>query len=207
MKVDVKKIIGLLKKEYPESKIALHYKTPLDLLVATILSAQCTDVRVNQVTAALFKKYRSAKDYALADKSQFEDEIKSTGFFRNKAKSIIACAKVLVGEKKGKVPGSLSELVKLPGIGRKTANVILGSAFNVPGIVVDTHVKRLSYRLGLTKNTDPVKIEFDLMAIVPKHDWIHFSNALIFHGRKVCLARGPRCAECLLESICPKKGI
>lgn len=197
-------IIRILKKQYPQNKIALEYTDPAQLLVATILSAQCTDTRVNKVTEGLFKKYRTAKDYAEADVKVFEQEIKSTGFFRNKAKNIIACCKELVSKYNGKVPRTMDELVVLPGVGRKTANVVLGNGFGIPGIVVDTHVKRVSYRLGLTKNTDPEKIEFDLMKIIPKKEWIHFSNMLIFHGRRICVARKPKCNECALEGICPK---
>lgn len=197
-------IVKLLKKEYPINKIALEFVDPLQLLVATILSAQCTDERVNKVTPGLFKKYKTAHDYANAKLPVFEQEIKSTGFYKNKARSIINCCKELVEKYNGKVPDKMEELTKLPGVGRKTANVILGNAYGIPGIVVDTHVKRVSYRLGLTKNTDPEKIEFDLMKIIPKEDWAHFSNALIFHGRKICDARKPKCNECILEKYCPK---
>lgn len=200
-------IVKLLKKEYPQNKIALRYIDPLQLLVATILSAQCTDERVNKVTPGLFKKYKTAEDYANAKPPVFEQEIRSTGFYKNKAKSIVNCCKELMEKYNGKVPDKMEELTKLPGIGRKTANVILGHAFGISGIVVDTHVKRVSYRLGLTKNTDPVKIEFDLMKIIPKKDWIHFSNALILHGRRICAARRPRCNICILEKYCPKIGV
>lgn len=200
-------IIRLLKKEYPENKIALESENPLDLLVATILSAQCTDERVNKVTPILFKKYRTAGDYANAKPNVFEQEIKSTGFYKNKTKSIIACCKELANKYNGKVPDNIEDLTKLPGVGRKTANVVLGNAYGIPGIVVDTHAKRVSFRLGLTKNTDPEKIEFDLMKIIPKQDWIHFSNALIYHGRRVCDARKPKCDICALMGICPKVGV
>lgn len=200
-------IVKLLKKEYPQNKIALEYVDPLQLLVATILSAQCTDERVNKVTPGLFKKYRTAGDYADARLPVFEQEIRSTGFYKNKARSIINCCKELLEKYNGRVPDNLLELTKLPGVGRKTANVILGNAFGIPGIVVDTHVKRVSYRLGLTKNTDPEKIEFDLMKIIPKQDWIHFSNALILHGRRICAARKPRCSICIIEKDCPKIGV
>lgn len=176
----------------------------LQLLVATILSAQCTDERVNKVTPGLFKKYHSASDFANAKPQVFEQEIKSTGFYKNKTKSIISCCKELVSKYNGKVPDNITELTKLPGVGRKTANVVLGNAFGVPGIVVDTHVKRVSYRLGLTKNTDPEKIEFDLMKIIPKEQWIHFSNALIYHGRRTCVAKKPKCDICILQKYCQK---
>jgi endonuclease-3 len=192
----VKEIIKVLTKEIPDSRIALKFSNPLELLIATILSAQCTDVKVNQVTTGLFKKYRSAKDYAEADPAEFEEEIRPTGFYRNKAKSILKCCQELVVRFGGSVPKTLEELVTLPGVGRKTANVILGNAFGVPGIVVDTHVHRVSQRIGLTKNDDPVKIEFDLMEVVPKEEWTHFSNLLIWHGRKTCVARRPLCEIC-----------
>lgn len=200
-------IVKLLKKEYPQNRIALRYVDPLQLLVATILSAQCTDERVNKVTPGLFKKYKNVKDYADARLPVFEEEIRSTGFYKNKARNIINCCKELTEKYNGKAPDTMEELTKLPGIGRKTANVILGNAFGIPGIVVDTHVKRVSYRLGLTKNTDPEKIEFDLMKIMPKQDWIHFSNALILHGRRICIARKPKCNICILEKLCPKVGV
>lgn len=200
-------VIKILKKEYPVNRIALEFKDPLQLLIATILSAQCTDERVNKVTPGLFKKYKTARDYAEAELPVLEQEIKSTGFYKNKARSIVNCCKELVKKYNGKVPDKLEELVKLPGVGRKTANVILGNAYGIPGIVVDTHVKRVSYRLGLTKNTDPEKIEFDLMKIIPKQDWTHFSNALIYHGRNVCVARKPKCNICKLEKYCQKIGL
>ena len=200
-------IIALLKKRYPDAGCALHFKNPLELLVATILSAQCTDERVNKVTVDLFKKYKTAEDYARVKQEVLEKDIKSTGFFRNKAKSIVNCCKKIVQAHGGKVPATLDELVALDGIGRKTANVILGNAFGVPGITVDTHVKRVSYRLGLTKNQDPVKIEFDLMKLVPQKEWTHFSHLVIFHGRYTCVARKPLCAECVVEKLCPKAGL
>lgn len=175
--------------------------------MATILSAQCTDERVNKVTPILFKKYNCVRDYANADIKEFQKEIRSTGFYKNKAKSIINCCKELLARYNSLVPHELSELIKLPGIGRKTANVILGNCFGIPSIVVDTHVKRLSYRLGLTNNTDPEKIEFDLMGIIPKDNWIHFSNALIFHGRRICHARSPKCNICILGKYCPRQGV
>ncbi len=198
----VKEIIKILTKEIPDSRIALKFSNPLELLIATILSAQCTDVKVNQVTESLFKKYRSAKDYAEADLTQFEEDIRPTGFYRNKAKSIQRCCRGLVERFEGKVPKTLEELVTLPGVGRKTANVILGNAFHIPGIVVDTHVHRVSQRIGLTKKDDPAKIEFDLMEVVPKDEWTHFSNLLVWHGRRTCVARKPLCPQCPIRKWC-----
>jgi len=197
-------ILKRLHKIYPHPKIALNFTNPLELLVATILSAQCTDERVNAVTAELFRKYRSAKDYATADLAKFEQEIKSTGFYRNKAKSIIAACKAIVEKFHGEIPQSLDELVQLPGVGRKTANVLLGNAYGIAsGIVVDTHVRRVADRLGLSSETDPDKIEQDLMKLVPKRKWIDFGNQLIWHGRLICQARSPKCGECVLNDLCP----
>ena len=198
----VKKIIEILSKEIPDSKIALRFSNPLELLIATILSAQCTDVKVNQVTVDLFKKYRSAEDYTNSNLEELEEDIRPTGFYRNKAKSIQKCCQELVTRFGGKVPKTLEELVTLPGVGRKTANVILGNAFGIPGIAVDTHVHRVSQRIGLTKNDDPVKIEFDLMEIVPKEEWTHFSNLLIWHGRRTCIAKKPLCEICPIRKLC-----
>jgi endonuclease-3 len=198
----VKEMIKILSREIPNPAIALKFSNPFDLLIATILSAQCTDVKVNQVTANLFKRYRSAKDYAEAALSELEEDIRPTGFYRNKAKSIQKCCKELVARFGGKVPRTLEELVTLPGVGRKTANVILGNAFGIPGIAVDTHVQRVSQRIGLTKNQDPVKIEFDLMEVVPKEEWTHFSNLLIWHGRRTCVARRPLCEKCSVRKLC-----
>ena len=198
----VKEIIRILSKEIPDSRIALRFSNPLELLVATILSAQCTDVKVNQVTADLFKKYRSSKDYAEADLAELEEDLRPTGFYRNKAKSVRKCCQELVARFGGKVPQTMEEMVSLPGVGRKTANVILGNAFGIPGIVVDTHVQRVSQRIGLTKNDDPVKIEFDLMEIVPQEEWTHFSNLLIWHGRKTCVVRKPLCEICPIRKLC-----
>jgi endonuclease-3 len=197
-----KKIIKFLSKEIPDSRIALKFSNPLELLIATILSAQCTDVKVNQVTVELFRKYRSARDYAKANLVELEEDIRSTGFYRNKAKSIQRCCQVLVARFGGEVPTTLEDLVTLPGVGRKTANVLLGNAFGTPGIVVDTHVHRVSQRIGLTNNDDPVKIEFDLMEIVPKEEWTHFSNLLIWHGRKTCVAKKPLCEQCPIRKWC-----
>ncbi|MDD5643910.1 MAG: endonuclease III [bacterium] len=202
LKDRAKKIYGLLLAEYPGAKTELDFSNPLQLLVATILSAQCTDKRVNIVTARLFKKYGSAAAFAKADTGTLEQEIRSTGFFRNKARNIIACCKEIDRKYGGKVPSSMDELTGLPGIGRKTANVILGNVFGIPGIVVDTHVIRLSGRIGLTEETDPVKIEFDLMKIVGRNDRTMFSHLLVFHGRSICKARNPACYMCKIEKIC-----
>ncbi len=202
-----RRLLRELAKLYPDAKCALDYRNPLELLIATILSAQCTDVRVNMVTPALFARYRTAKDYAQADPGELEAMIQSTGFYRNKARNIIACCKQLVEKQDGEVPDTLEELVPLPGVGRKTANVVLGNAFDVPGITVDTHVGRLSRRLGLTTEDDPVKVEHDLMELVPKKDWTMFSHRLIFHGRQVCFARKPNCDGCTLKALCPRVGV
>lgn len=203
-KARARTIIARLKREYPDATCALHHHSALELVVATILSAQCTDARVNMVTPHLFAKYRTAGDYAAADPRVLEKEIQSTGFFRNKTKSIIGMAQALVERHGGEVPQTMDELTALPGVGRKTANVILGTWFKKnEGVVVDTHVHRLSRLLGLTRQDDPVKIERDLMEIVPRDDWTWFSHTLIQHGRAVCIARRPRCADCVLNRICP----
>jgi endonuclease-3 len=195
-------IIDILEEQYPDARTALSFKTPLELLVSTVLSAQCTDTRVNKVTEGLFHKYRSAKDYAQADLSELEEDIRPTGFFRNKAKAIKAFCAVLAERYNGEVPASLKELVSLPGIGRKTANLVLSEAFGIPGIVVDTHVLRLSKLIGLTGNTDATKVEFDLMEIIPREKWQLFSNLLILHGRAVCVARRPRHQDCRIVDLC-----
>ncbi len=196
-------ILAILKNCYGVQSTALFHENPFELLVATILSAQCTDARVNMVTPELFKKYRTASDYADADINQFESDIKSTGFYKNKAKNIIAAARKIISEFGGKVPDKMEELVKLPGVGRKTANIVLSEGFGiVKGIAVDTHVRRVSFRLGLTKNTDPEKIETDLMAIYPEAEWRNVSNLLIAHGRRICDAKRPNCAGCALNKIC-----
>jgi len=203
-KARARKIIARLKREYPDATCALHHSSALELAVATILSAQCTDARVNMVTPHLFAKYRTAADYAAADPRVLEKEIQSTGFFRNKTKSIIGMAQALVERHGGEVPQTMEELTELPGIGRKTANVILGTWFKKnEGVVVDTHVHRLTRLLGLTRQDDPVKIEQELMKIVPREDWTWFSHTLIQHGRQVCIARRPRCADCVLNRLCP----
>lgn len=200
-------IRAILAELYPDAHCALDYTTPLQLLIATILSAQCTDARVNMVTPALFAKYKDARAFADAKLEDLETAIQSTGFFRNKAKNIQACCRSLVEQHKGEVPGTIEELVPLAGVGRKTANVILGNAFGVPGITVDTHVGRLSYRMGLTRHEDPVKIERDLMALVPAEDWTMFSHRTIFHGRQVCHSRKPNCEGCAVIALCPKRGV
>lgn len=192
---------------YPDAECALAFTNPLELLIATILSAQCTDKRVNMVTPALFKRYRTAKDYAKAKPAELENLIRTTGFFRSKAKNIQACCTLLVAKHDGEVPRTLEELVKLPGVGRKTANVVLGNVYGIPGITVDTHVGRLSRRLGLTKHTDPVKVEHALMKLVPQEQWTSFSHELILHGRNVCDARKPNCVRCTLNPLCPKIGV
>jgi len=201
------KIVRKLAKLYPDAHCALNYTNPLQLLIATILSAQCTDERVNKVTPALFARYPDAHAFATADQGELEKLIQSTGFFRNKAKSIIACCRQLVEQHDGEVPATMEELVPLPGVGRKTANVILGNCFDVPGIVVDTHVGRLSQRMGLSENADPVKIERDLMDLLPSKEWTMFSHRMIFHGRQVCNARKPLCEECQLAALCPRQGV
>ena len=197
-------MVTRLKVEYPDARTELDWKNPLELLVATMLSAQTTDVQVNRVTQSLFAKYRTAEDYAYADPTELEEDIRPTGFYRNKARSLRNMAGALVEEHEGEVPGTMQELVALPGVGRKTANVVLGNAFGVDeGIVVDTHVRRVSGRLGLTENKDPVKIEQDLMKVVPEEDWTVFSHLLILHGRRTCKARKPDCPNCILNDICP----
>ncbi|MBP7058616.1 endonuclease III [Candidatus Gracilibacteria bacterium] len=208
MKGNLKKITGdyirLLKKAYPDAKTALHFKTPLEMLVATILSAQCTDERVNKVTARLFKKYRKCRDYLKVPEEELQQDIRSTGFYRNKAKNIRGACKILRDKFDEKMPRTMEEMLTLPGVARKTANVVLGNVYGImEGVVVDTHVSRLAKRMGLSKEKTPKKIEKDLMTIVPKKDWLVFSNLLVSHGRKVCKARGPKCIECVLNKICP----
>jgi endonuclease-3 len=197
-------VVARLKAEYPDARTELDWQIPLELLVATVLSAQTTDVQVNRVTQTLFAKYHTAEDYAHAEPSELEEDIRPTGFYRNKARSLRNMAAALVEEHGGEVPSTMRELVALPGVGRKTANVVLGNAFGVDeGIVVDTHVRRVSGRLGLTENEDPVKIERDLMQVVPGEDWTVFSHLLILHGRRTCKARKPDCPNCVLNDICP----
>jgi endonuclease-3 len=201
-KTRVSKIRKILKTTYPHAKTQLRYDTPFELLVATILSAQCTDKQVNGVTGDLFKKLKTPDDFAGAPNEIIEALIRPTGYFRNKAKNIKNCAKSLMEKHNGQVPHTLSELVELPGVGRKTANVVLGSVFNIPGIVVDTHVARISKRLGLTGNNSPEKIEYDLMEVIPKEEWSDFSIQLIYFGRAICKARKPACALCPLYDLC-----
>jgi len=199
----VKKIWPILNKIYPEAKTALRFKNPLELLIATILSAQCTDVRVNMVTPDLFKKYKSAADWAGADIKEIESDVKTTGFYHNKAISINRACAGIIQQFGGKVPDTMEELLQLQGVGRKTANVVLGNAFGKPAIACDTHVIRLSRRLRLSENTDAVKLEFDLAEIVPESNWTTFSHLLIFHGRKYCRARKPDCENCPIAKFCP----
>ncbi len=203
---NIDKILPLLKKEYPKAKIALNFSNPLEILVATVLSAQCTDERVNMVTKSLFKKYRKVQDYAKANLKTFEQEIRSTGFYRNKAKNIISATQKIVKDFNSKLPDSMDKLLQLPGVARKTANIVLFNGFGkVEGIAVDTHVRRLSQRLGLTKNKDPEKIEQDLMKLLNRKEWGKFSYLLIDHGRKICDAKKPKCLECILQKLCPSK--
>ncbi len=198
-------IIKRLKKEYPDAHCALNHANAFELLIATIISAQCTDVRVNIVTAELFRKYRRPQDYLQVSPEELEQDIRSTGFFRNKAKNIQAACEKIIENFGGEIPNTMDEILTLNGVARKTANVVLGNAFGIAsGVVVDTHVSRLSQRLGLTEKTTPEKIEKDLAELVPKKDWIIFPHLLIWHGRRICQARKPKCAECVLENICPK---
>ena len=204
----VAKVARRLRKDYPDAQCALGHRSPYELLVATMLSAQCTDERVNRVTPALFKRYPTPAHMARATQATVERAIESTGFFRNKAKNIRACCRALVESHDGHVPRDLDALVALPGIGRKTANVVLGTAYGLAtGVVVDTHVGRLSRRLGLSKEKDPVKLERDLMAILPRREWIEFSHRMIHHGRQVCRARKPRCDACSMTTFCPRHGV
>lgn len=200
-------IFRKLGKLYPDAECALVHENPFQLLIATILSAQCTDVRVNMVTPVLFRRFPDAQAFAEADLTEIEDLIRSTGFFRNKAKNIQTLCRTLIEQHHGEVPNTLDELVQLPGVGRKTANVVLGNGFGIPGITVDTHVGRLSRRMGFTKHTDAVKVEQDLMKIWPEDDWTLFSHRMIFHGRNVCMARKPNCENCTLLDVCPQIGI
>ena len=198
------KILDILQKEYPEARVTLEFKDPLQLLIATILAAQCTDERVNLVTKNLFKKYRQASDYARADLKTLEGEVRSTGFFRNKAKSIVGCGQALVQKFNEQVPRTLEELTTLPGVGRKTANIILGNAFGRQAIAVDTHVKRVTHRLGWAKSDDPDKIEFELMEVIPQDRWTLVCHQIVFHGRRVCMAKNPQCPTCPVAKFCPK---
>jgi len=200
------RLLKLLDEEFPSPQVALHYKTPLQLLVATILSAQCTDERVNQVTKGLFAQFQTAKDYAEADPARLQEEIRPTGFYKAKARSLIKTGQALVSRFGGEVPRTMEELVTLQGVGRKTANVILGNCFGVPGVVVDTHVTRVTQRLGLVDTDDPEKIEVALQRLLPKGTWTRASHQLLLHGRHICQARAPKCHECRLYDLCPWEG-
>lgn len=206
-RVSAQETLSRLERVYPEAKCALIHDNPFQLLVATILSAQCTDLRVNQVTPALFQSFPDAAALACAELSEVEELIRSTGFFRNKAKNLIGCAVALVDLHNGEVPDELQRLVALPGVGRKTANVVLGNAFEIPGMVVDTHVKRIAFRLGWTRQTDPVKVETDLSRLLPEVKWTGASHTLIFHGRAFCKAPTPECSHCPIEDSCPRNGV
>ena len=192
---------------YSDADCTLEYDNALQLLIATQLAAQCTDARVNMVTPALFAKYPDVYAFANADELELREDIRSTGFYRNKAKNIIGCCRMLIEEYGGEVPKTMDELLKLPGVGRKTANLVLGDFFGIPGVVVDTHATRLSNRMGLTKNTDPYKIELDLQKLLPPEDWSQFCHCLVYHGREYCMARGPKCDICPINHICPKVGV
>lgn len=201
------KVLNILEKEYPDARVTLDFKDPLQLLIATILAAQCTDERVNMVTKDLFKKYRRAVDFAGADPPTLEKEIRPTGFYHNKAKSILACCQMIVDQFNGQVPRTLEELTSLPGVGRKTANIILGNAYGQQAIAVDTHVKRVTHRLGWAKPDDPDKIEFELMEVIPRERWTMACHQLVFHGRNVCTAKNPQCPICPVNKLCPKVGV
>jgi len=204
----IPEILKLLKNEYPDAHCSLNYTTAFELLIATILSAQCTDVRVNQVTKDLFQKYKGPKDYLAVPEEELQQDIRTTGFFRNKTKSIRGTSQKLLDDFRGRVPSTMDELLTLPGVARKTANVVLGNAFQITsGIVVDTHVSRVSQRLGLTKETTPEKIEQRLMKLIPRSEWISFSHQLILHGRHVCKAPTPDCANCVLNHLCPSSRV
>lgn len=207
IKLRARKIVTLLKRRYPGATTALHYSTAHELLVATVLAAQCTDKKVNEITADLFKKYRGPEDFAKARKAVLEKEIRQAGFFRNKAKSIIELSKDVADRFGGRVPDSLDQLVTLMGVGRKTANVVLAAVFGKPAVIVDTHMIRLANRLGFTTKQDPVKIEIDLMEVIPRKDWGAFSFTITLHGRQVCKARRPLCHICVIGSLCPSRGL
>src|SRR3989338_82601 len=197
------RILAVLEKTYPAAKCSLNYKSPLQLLISTILSAQCTDARVNRTTPALFRRYKSAKDFASSDISELQSLIRSTGFYRNKAANIKAACKIIADEFGGKVPRTMEEILRLPGVARKTANIVLGNAYGViEGVPVDTHAIRISYLLALTRERNPIKIEKDLMALLPRKDWLHISNLFVHHGRAICIARRPMCSKCPLNKLC-----
>jgi endonuclease III len=201
------KVLDILEKEYPDARVTLNFQNPLQLLIATILAAQCTDERVNVVTRDLFPKYRTPDDFARADLRKFEQEIRAAGFYHNKAKNIIACCRMLVEKFDGRVPRSLEDLVSLPGVGRKTANIILGNAYGQQAIAVDTHVKRVTHRLGWAQSDDPDKIEFELTEMIPRERWTQSCHQLVFHGRKICVAQKPLCPVCPVNRLCPKIGV
>jgi len=203
----VTKVLNILERQYPDARVTLDFKDPLQLLIATILAAQCTDERVNQVTKDLFKKYRKPADYAAADLQTLEEEIRPTGFYRNKAKSIIACCQKIMEEFNGRVPRTLEKLTTLPGVGRKTANIILGNAYGEQAIAVDTHVKRVTHRLGWAQAEDPEKIEFELREVIPKARWTLACHQLVFHGRNICVAKKPKCSTCPVNKLCPQVGV
>jgi len=204
--LNINKLIDLLEKEYPDAKLELNYQNPFQLLIAAILAAQCTDKKVNEVTTSLFNKYKNPEAFANADPKELEKDIKPTGFYKNKAKNIIQTSKIIVEKYNSTVPEKKEQLMQLSGVADKTANMLLCNAFNIPsGIVVDTHVKRLAYRIGLTKNTDPKKIEEDLKKIIPRSKWIKFPHLLAFHGRKICIARKPKCKQCVINQLCNYK--
>lgn len=198
----VKEIISIFNELYPDAQCSLNYKNPLQLLVATQLAAQCTDERVNIVAKTLFAKYKSVEDFANADLHELEQHIKPTGFYHNKARNIINCCKMILESFGGRIPENLDDMLKLPGVGRKTANLVLGDVFGIPGIVVDTHAKRLAKRIGLTEHEDPTKVEYDLMKIVPREYWILFCHQLVYHGRAICNARNPKCLDCKIKHLC-----
>ncbi len=201
-------VVSLLKKAYPSAKCTLNYKNPLQLLISTILSAQCTDARVNMVTPALFARYKTAGDFAGADLPELQSLVRSTGFFRNKAKNIKAACKLIAEKHSGRVPRTMQEMLELPGVARKTANIVLGNAYGIiEGVPVDTHAIRISRLLGWTKNTAQDKIERDLMALLPRKDWLHISDLFVHHGRAICIARRPRCSKCPLAAYCPSQGL
>lgn len=200
-------VLEILNATYPDARIALNFTSPLELLVATILSAQCTDVRVNMVTPAVFRRYPDVRAYASADLGELEEMIRSTGFYRNKAKALVGAATIIAEKHGGEVPRTMEELTELPGVGRKTANVILGNAWGIPGMTVDTHVRRVSFRLGWTRHSDPEKIEKDLAALLPPDRWTHTSHLLIFHGRNLCKAPTPLCSTCPVFHLCPRAGV
>ena len=201
------KVLDILEKEYPDARVTLNFKDSLQLLMATILAAQCTDERVNQVTKDLFHKYRDAADFAKADLKSIEQEIRPTGFYHNKSKNMIRCCQMIIQKFKGQVPRTLEELTSLPGVGRKTANIILGNAYNQQAVAVDTHVKRVTHRLGWAQAEDPDKIEFELMNVIPQNRWTLACHQLVFHGRKICIARKPKCNDCPVAALCPKVGV